>query len=350
MKTIKIISAIALTAIIGFTSCQSEENSQVGTNPNANSSTSPTASNYQRATMNDGSNDDFLDGNACTELLFPLTANVNGQQITILSKLDFSIVLNIMGQFNKDSDAVTFSFPIRVRTSAYTEATIRSQSELNTLKQECESAESQGKDAISCVDIQFPVTMLTYSVRLEQTGSVVVQSEKQLYTFMTNLEGDELFAVNYPINVTLSNGTNVQIKSDAEFQNAILECVQFEDEKEDAANTATEVEAILSGTKFKVETFVVAGANTANDYANWSIEFTNDLKIVAKNVVNAALGEVNGTYTVSSETEAFVNINFASNTAVSALSNNWVISTYSNTLITLKSKTDASVTLAFKKI
>ena len=350
MKTIKIISAIALIAIIGFTSCQSEENSQVGTNPNANSSTSPTASNYQRATMNDGSNDDFLDGNACTELLFPLTANVNGQQITILSKLDFSIVLNIMGQFNKDSDAVTFSFPIRVRTSAYTEATIRSQSELNTLKQECESAESQGKDAISCVDIQFPVTMLTYSVRLEQTGSVVVQSEKQLYTFMTNLEGDELFAVNYPINVTLSNGTNVQIKSDAEFQNAILECVQFEDEKEDAANTATEVEAILSGTKFKVETFVVAGANTANDYANWSIEFTNDLKIVAKNVVNAALGEVNGTYTVSSETEAFVNINFASNTAVSALSNNWVISTYSNTLITLKSKTDASVTLAFKKI
>ena len=350
MKTIKIISAIALTAIIGFTSCQSEENSQVGTNPNANSSTSPTASNYQRATMNDGSNDDFLDGNACTELLFPLTANVNGQQITLLSKLDFSLVLNIMGQFNKDSDAVTFSFPIRVRTSAYTEATIRSQSELNTLKQECESAESQGKDAISCVDIQFPVTMLTYSVRLEQTGSVVVQSEKQLYTFMTNLEGDELFAVNYPINVTLSNGTNVQIKSDAEFQNAILECVQFEDEKEDAANTATEVEAILSGTKFKVETFVVAGANTANDYANWSIEFTNDLKIVAKNVVNAALGEVNGTYTVSSETEAFVNINFASNTAVSALSNNWVISTYSNTLITLKSKTDASVTLAFKKI
>ena len=350
MKRIKIISAIALIAIIGFTSCQSEENSQVGTNPNANSSTSPTASNYQRATMNDGSNDDFLDGNACTELLFPLTANVNGQQITILSKLDFSLVLNIMGQFNNDSDAVTFSFPIRVRTSAYTETTISSQSAFNTLKQECENAESQGKDAISCVDIQFPVTMLTYSVSLEQTGSVVVQSEKQLYTFMTNLKGDELFAVNYPISATLSNGTNVQIKSDAEFQNAISECVQFEDEKEDATNTATEVEAILSGTKFKVETFLVAGVNTANDYANWSIEFKNDLKIVAKNVVNSALGEANGTYTVSSETEAFVNINFASNTEVSALSNNWVISTYSNTLITLKSKTDSSVTLVFKKI
>jgi hypothetical protein len=350
MKTLKLISAIALTAILAFTSCQSEENSEVGTNPNANTSTSPTASNYQRAAMNDGSSDDFLDGNSCTELLFPLTATVNGQQITLLSKLDFSLVLNIIDHFNNDSDVVTFNFPIRVRTNAYAEVTINSQLELNTLKQECENATSQGNDAISCIDIQFPVTILTYGITLEQTGSVVVQSEKQLYTFMTDLQSDELFTINYPISATLSNGTNVQINSDAEFQNAISECIQFEDEKEQAANTANEVEAILSGTKFKVETFVKAGVNTANEYTNWSIEFTNDLKIVAKNVVNAALGEVNGTYTVSSETEAFLNINFASNTAVSALDNTWVISTYSDTLITLKSKTDASVTLAFKKI
>lgn len=350
MKTLKIISAIAITAILGFTSCQSEESSEVGTNPNANSSTSPTASNYERAAMNDGSYDDFLDGNSCTELLFPLTATVNGKRITLISKLDFTAVLNIMGEFNNDSDAVTFSFPIKVRSSNYTEITVNSQSELNTLKQQCETAEAQGKGAISCVDIKFPITMLTYNIALEQTGSVVVQSEKQLYTFMTDLESNELFAVNYPISATLSNGTTIQIKSDAEFQNAISECVQYEDEKDDAANTAAEVEAILSGTKFKVETFIVAGVNKASDYLNWSIEFTNDLKVVAKNTVNATLGEVNGTYTVSSETAAFVNINFANNTAVSALKNDWVVSTYSNTLVTFKSKTDASVTLAFKKI
>ncbi|WP_158839767.1 hypothetical protein [Polaribacter sp. L3A8] len=350
MKTLKLITAIAFTVILGFTSCQSEESKEIGTNPNANSSTSPTASNYERAAMNDGSDDDFLDGNACTELLFPLTATVNGQQITLISKLDFSLVLNIMGQFNNDTDNVSFNFPISVKTSNYTEVKVNNQAEFDALQQECENAEAQGKGAISCIDINFPVTMLTYDISLEQTGSVVVQSEKQLYTFMTDLQSDELFAVNYPINATLSNGTAVTIKSDAEFQNAISECIQFEEEKDDAATTAADVEAILSGTKFKVETFITAGANTANDYANWSIEFANDFKIVATNVVNAALGEVEGTYTVSSETEAFVNINFASNTAVSALGNDWVISSFSNTLITLQSKTDASVTLAFKKI
>lgn len=350
MKTIKLITAIALTVILGFTSCQSDENTEIGTNPNANSSTSTTASNYERAAMNDGSNDDFLDGNACTELLFPLTATVNNQQITLLSSLDFSTVLNIMGEFNDDSDSVTFSFPFKVRTSNYTEVTVNNQSELDALNQECENAEAEGKAAISCVDINFPITMLTYDISLEQTGSVVLQSEQQLYSYMTGLESDELFAVNYPISATLSNGTEIQINSDAEFQNAISECMQYEDEKEDAANTAAEVEAVLSGTKFKVETFVNDGVDTANDYAEWSIEFTNDLKIEATNVVNSALGEIEGTYSVSSETEAFVNINFASNTALSALGNNWVISTYSSTLITLQSTTDASVTLAFKKL
>ena len=350
MKTLKLNLAIAFLAILGFTSCQSEDSTEVGTNPNANSSTSPTASNYERAAKNDGSNDDFLDGNSCTELLFPLTATVNNQEITILSKLDFAAVLNSMGAFNDDSDAVTFNFPIRVRTSSYTEVVVNNQADLEDLRQACDSEAAAGNDAISCVAINFPITMLTYTISAEQTGSVVLQSEKQLYTFMTGLQGDQLFSVNYPISAVVSNGTAVQINSDSEFQSAISECVQFEEEEDEAAETATEVEAILSGTKFKVETFITAGVNTANDYADYTIEFTNDLKIVAKNVVNVTLSEIEGMYAVSSETEAFVMIDFASNTAVSALGNNWIVTAYSSTLITLQSKTDASVTLAFKKI
>jgi len=350
MKTLKLITALALTAILGFTSCQSEESTEVGSNPNANSSTSPTAKNYERAAMNDGSDDDFLDGNTCTELLFPLTATVNGQRITILSKLNFSAVLNIMGEFNDDSDSVVFNFPISVKTSSYTEVVVSNQSDFDALQQECKTAEADGKDAISCIDINFPITMLTYNVSLEQTGSVVVQSKKQLYSFMTGLQGNELFEVNYPISAAVSNGTTIQISSDVEFQSAISECAQFEEEEEQAEETAVEVEAILSGTKFKVESFITAGVNTATDYVNYTIEFTNDLKIIAKDTVNATTSEIEGTYAVSSETEVFLNTTFAGNTVVSALGNDWVVSSYSSTLIRLKSKTDASVTLIFKKL
>ncbi|AUC85763.1 hypothetical protein CW731_10900 [Polaribacter sp. ALD11] len=350
MKKLKLITVIAFAAILGFTSCQSEESTEVGTNPNANSSTSPTASNYKRTAMNDGSSDDFLDGNACTELLFPLTATVNGQKVTLISKLDFSAVLNIMGELNDDSDAVTFNFPITVKTSSYAEVVVNNQSELDALNEECNNAASQEKDAISCIDIDFPITMLTYNVSIEQTGSVVIQSEKQLYAFMTGLQSDELFSVNYPMSATLSNETIVQINSDAEFKNAISECVQFEGEKEEAATMAAEVEATLTNTKFKVESFITAGVNTATDYVDWSVEFTNDLKLVAKNNANATLSEIEGTYTVSSETAVFLNVAFGSNNSVSALNNNWVVTSYSNTMVALQSKTDASTTLTFKKI
>lgn len=350
MKNLKLITVFALAVVFAFSSCQSEENEQIGTNPNANNSTSTTAKSYERVGMNDGSDDDFLDGSACTELLFPLTASINGQQVTLISDADFTAVLNIIGQFNDDADTVEFNFPITVRKSNYTEVVVSSQQELDALKQECENAENQGEDAISCVDFQFPITMLTYNIALEQTGSVVIQSEQQLFTFVSDLEGDELFAVNYPISATVSNGTTLQINSDAEFQAAISECVQFEEEKDQAATVATEVEAILTNSTFKVESFVNAGVNIANDYVDWTFEFKNDLKLVAKNIVNTALGEVEGTYSVSSETEAFVNITFAGNTAVSALGNEWIIDTYTNTVIILKSKTDASVTLSFRKL
>lgn len=350
MKTLKLFTAIVIFALLGLTSCQTEENAEVGTNPNANSSTSKTAKNFERSAMNNGSNDDFLDDNPCTELLFPLTATINGQQVTLISNLDFSAVLNIMAEFNDDEDDVEFQFPIRVRTSNYSEVVVSSQAELENLKQECEDADSQGREAISCINIQFPLTILTYNISLEQTGSVVIQSEKQLYTFVTDLESDELFSVNYPINVTLSNGNSLTINNDEEFENAIDECEQFEDEKEEAEEIADEVESILTNSRFRVETFISAGVNTASDYADWTIDFTNDLKVVAKNIVNTTLGEIEGTYKVSSETEAFLNITFASNTAVSALSNDWVIDTYTDVLVTLKSKTDASVTLTFRKL
>jgi hypothetical protein len=350
MKTLKLITVIALTAVFGFTSCQSEESSEVGTNPNANSAASPTASNYKRAAMNDGSNDDFLDGNSCIELLFPLTAVINGQRIVLVTSQDLSLALNIIGEFNDDSDTVTFNFPINVRTSSYSTIVVNNQSDFDALQKDCERAEASGEDAVSCVTINFPMTILTYNIRLEQTGSVVIQSEKQLYVFITDLESDALFSVDYPVSAVLSNGSVLEINSDADFQNAISECTQTEDEEDEAAETATEVEAVLSGATFQVETFVIGGADTASDYADYIFEFTNDLELIAKNNVNIALADISGTYEVSSETTAFLNINFGSNTAVSALNNDWIVNTYSNTLVTFTSKTDASVTLAFQKI
>jgi len=350
MKTTKLLRIVTLAATLGLSSCQSEESTQIGENPNANAANSETAQNYQRASMADGSKDDFLDGNSCTKVLFPVNAIVNGQNVSLISDLDLSIVANILAEFNDDQDSVIFDFPITVQLSNYTEVTVNNQSEFNALQQECENASTQGKDAISCVDINFPVTMLTYNVGLEQTGSTVLESQESMFNFMSGLSQDELFSVNYPISATLSNGTVVQLESDADFKNTISDCLEHEQAENNAEEMAMEVEAILSNTTFKITSAVNAGVETTNDFAEYTVEFSNDLSLTAKNIINTTLDEIEGTYTVSSELDVFVSLNFVGNTAFNTFNNDWMVTTYSETKVVLQSKTDASTTLTFEEL
>ncbi|GFD78465.1 hypothetical protein KUL118_13270 [Tenacibaculum sp. KUL118] len=350
MKTIKLITILALATLTIFTSCQSEENEQVGTNPNANTPTSETAKKYKRTGMNDGSEDDFLDGNSCAELLFPITATINGKEVTIINELDYSLVLEIMDEFNDDDDTVVFNFPITVKLNNYTEVTITSQTELEELNRKCDEASDEMEDAISCAKIEYPISMLTYDVNLEQTGTVVIESEKQLYNFVDSLDSSELFSVKYPITITLNNGSSVKVNSDSEFEDAIEECTSYEEEEEAAEVAADELETIISKAKFKVESFIQAGVEKADEYAAYTIEFTNEGKLIARNIVNTTLENIEGEYDVESDTRVLLEVEFEAGTVVSALGNEWVVTTYTSTLLTLQSTTDTSITLTFKKI
>lgn len=349
MKKLKLITVFTLITILGLTSCQTEESTEVGIKPE----TSSTSSFFKRVAMNNGSTDDFLDGNAGTELLFPIRGMVNGQQITLTSKSDFLQVLNIMGALNNDKDSTVFNFPIRVRTSDYLEVILKSQSDFDALKQENKKAEEEGISAISSIDIDFPITMLTYSLGIEQTRSVLIQSKKQLYNFITCLQSDELFSVDYPMSVALSNETAIQINSEAEFINAILKSVQIEKEITKTAETAAGLEAVLTGSKFKIKSFITDKGSDYTFYGkDWLIEFTNNLKIFTYSTRPIAPnpGNHEGTYEVISDKEVFLNILFVSNDSIlRAVNNKWVVTSYSNTMVALQDKTNTSNVLVFEK-
>jgi len=102
MKTFKSILGITLITLLSFTSCQDEIDNEIGQDPNTNSANSVATKNYKRAAMHDGSFDDFLDNNPCSSILLPVTATVNGTQVSIISQLDYQQVINILGQFNTD--------------------------------------------------------------------------------------------------------------------------------------------------------------------------------------------------------------------------------------------------------
>lgn len=350
MKTLKFLTTLLFVSMLVFTSCQDELDNEIGDNPNTNASTSPTANNLKRTSMYDGSFDDFLDGVSCSSVLLPVTATVNGTQVTIINESDYNLVLDILGQFTNDENTIQFQFPITVRLSNYTEIQVTNQASYDALISACEQAENEAQNAISCLDIDFPVTILTYSLNFDQTGSVVIESEQQLFNYMSNFSANELFSVDYPITATINGNTAVQINSDADLQAQINDCLATEDAMDEAEENAASLETILVEGLFKVETFMTAGVNTANNYAEFSIDFANDLTCTAVNTVNTSIENVNGTYEVASELEVFLTLSFSGNTTFELLNHTWRVSSFSENSISLQSTTNAAITLVLSQI
>tara|TARA_R110002050_G_scaffold104052_5_gene213251 strand:- start:15651 stop:16709 length:1059 start_codon:yes stop_codon:yes gene_type:complete len=352
MKNLKLLTAILLTSIFTFTSCQDEIDNENGQNPNTNSAQSPTASNLERSSMHDGSFDDFLDGMSCSSILLPVTATINNTEITIINEAQYSLVLNILGELTNDDDSIEFQFPLSVMLSNYTEVQIANQTEYNALMNTCEQAEENAESAINCLDINFPITILTYSLNSEQTGSVIIESEQQLYTYINNFGNDELFAINYPITANLNgqSSTVIEITSDMDLQTKITECLSNDDAEEEAEENAQNLENILVEGAFKIESFVNAGANTANNYADYTIDFANDLSCKAENIVNTTIDDIEGTYTVASELEVYLTLTFSGNATFQLLNNTWEVTSYSESSISLKSTTNTAITLVLSQI
>ena len=350
MKTLKLLTAILTLTILTFTSCQDEIDSENGTRENTNSASSPTASNLERSSMYDGSFDDFLDGASCSSILLPVTATVNEKEITIISASDYELVLNILGQFTNDDDTVELQFPLTVKLSNYTEVEVQNQTEYDAIIDACEEAEQNAENAINCLDIDFPITILTFDLNLQQTGSVVIESEEQLYTYMNNFGNDALFSVNYPITATLSGGAIVEITSDLDLQSKITDCVSTEDTEDEAEENANALENIIIEGAFKVQSFIDASVEKANDYAEYTITFANNKTCKAVNIVNTTLQDIEGTYIVTSETEVFLSLTFSGNATFELLNNKWEIESFSETSIALKSTTNAAATLILNKI
>lgn len=347
MKTLKTITGIAVIALFGFTSCQSEVNEVDGQNPNTNAANSTATTNFKRTAMFDGSADDMLDGTSCSSIVLPAVATVNGVRVSLFTQLDYQQVISIFGQYNNDQDTVVLQFPLKVKTSSYTEVAVNSQAEYNAIVNSCTTTQSSGQSAISSLKITFPITILTYNTSFQQTGSLLITSNEQLYTYMTNISSSELFSVKYPVAVTLIDGTKTTVTSDAEFQAAITASLKTKATIAAAVQSSKQMEAILVNGIFKVQSYVNGGADTAATYKDFTIDFANDMSI---KVFSGLTTAASGTYAASSQTDVFLKLAFSGNASFNLLNNTWKVTSFNATSINLQSSTNAAITLVLRQI
>ncbi len=114
-----------------------------------------------------------------------------------------------------------------------------------------------------------------------------------------------------------------------------------------AEQNSKKLETILVNGTFKVQSFVTAGVDSANNYKDTTVDFANDWKVKA---VTALTTAATGTYAVSSELDVFLKLNFTGSTSFSLLNNTWKVASFTTSTITLQSKTNAAVTLVLTQI
>ncbi len=213
----------------------------------------------ERVSLNDGSPDNILDNASCTALVLPVTVLVNGQSVQINSEEDLKQVERIWDELPGDDDTVAIQFPITVTLADHTAVVLPDEDALEALVESC--TEGGSDDDIECVDFNYPFTISVYDSKNQLSDVVTINNDVQLFAFFDNLDSTELAGIQFPIVVTLSDGSEVSITGNSHLEeligSATDDCDEDDDNdfEDDDVDTAA-LYAILTNGSWKVDYFL----------------------------------------------------------------------------------------------
>jgi hypothetical protein len=306
-----------------FFSCQKEEEEYIDeTTEETISANSPLTELLLRTTQNPGAYDDIIDGNPCTSVVLPVIVIANGQQLTINTPEDILLIQQIFDQFPGDTDTLEIIFPITVEFFDYTQLTVNNQEELDALAAVCNANNPE----INCLELVYPITFFTYNTEQEQTGSVTVNSDVELFTFLNGLGPDDFISLDFPISVILEDGSTVEVASNQQLQTLIDECVANTDD--DPIDVAEFEEDLTTGVWYVIY-FFDHYDETAN-FNGYEFSFATDGTAQADNGGTIT----NGTWAL---TESFkFDLFFGTNPPLDELDEDWEILEATDEIIKLK--------------
>ncbi len=308
---------------ISFFSCQKEEKEYIDeTPPETITANSPLTDLLLRTSQNPGTYDNIIDGNGCASVVLPVTVTANGQQVTINTPEDILLIVQIFNQFPNDNDTLEINFPITLELFDFTQVIVNNQSELDGLAATCGTNEVE----IGCLDFVYPITFFTYNSDQQQTGSVIVGSDLELFSFLQGLGPNDFVSLSFPITVILADGSTSEVNSNQQLQALIADCV---------ANTNTDpidisqFEEDLTTGLWYVEYFFDDYDETDN-YAGY--EFSFNLDGTAQAIKDGT--NVPGTWALVDDFK--FDIFFGTNTPLDELDEDWEILEATADIIKLK--------------
>ncbi len=231
-KYLKFAAYVSLLMMaLAFTSCQDEFENITTDDQETIDVNSATAKLITNTVSNDGSFDNIVDGASCFAIQFPYTVEVNGLEITINSVQDLRLIEEIFDALEDDVDLLEIIFPITITLADFTEIVINNKQDLRELAEDC--IEGGGDDDIECIDFVYPITLFTFNAEEVETGSVTVNSDKELRRFLAGLDEGDLISIDFPVVMELYDGTEVRVSNNAELAAAIESAKDMCDEDDD---------------------------------------------------------------------------------------------------------------------
>jgi hypothetical protein len=276
MKANKIYNGLFLFLLVVFSACQSEINEEIHTTTETISKASPLTGLVQRVVMQKTTYDDVIDYSNYCMVKFPYYVTVNNVTIELYTESDYLKVQANIDAHANDNDVVAIHFPVTMLFYNYAEKLVENQSDYNDLL-EYWNAKPDLLSKINCLNIQFPITINSYDSANQIANTTSIADEKMFYTFINNLSETKFIAINYPILIVKSNGEQVNVTTNSQFENLIEEAL---DTCAENSNPTFDFMDILTNSAWKITYFYSEDEKTES-YAGYVFVFKNDNTVTA---------------------------------------------------------------------
>lgn len=266
---------VAVLTLVFF-SCQSEITDQQYSTKETITKTTPLTTYVERIVMQKTAQDNIIDQTDCFMVKFPYVVTVNAIDITINSASDIALVENNIALSTIDTDVVSIHFPITVIFNDYNEKTLDSPNDYTNLLNDC-AEKSDDLPQINCLNFNYPILINRYDSYNQIASSLTIKDNRALYYFVNNLEDNQFIAIVYPITITISNGNQVIITDNSQFENRIKEAL---DNCSGNTNTSLDFVQVLTSGVWKISYFFDDEERTAF-YNGYQFSFKSDYTVVA---------------------------------------------------------------------
>ncbi|WP_034259251.1 hypothetical protein [Altibacter lentus] len=324
---IRIHFLLLLSLTLLFGSCQKEEDEFIDeTNEETITANSTVTQLLIRSSENAGDFDDIIDGNSCASVVLPVTVFANGQEVVITDEDDYDIVEAIFNQFPNDEDTLEIQFPITIILEDFTQVVVNSQTELDAIIAACDG---DIDDSIGCVDFVYPITFFIYDSNQQQIGTTTVNSDIELYQFLSNLNSDEYISIDFPISVIV-NGEVLPVVNNQELIDIISNADCDDSSNDDPIDNTQFVSDLTSGVWYI--TYYFDDYDETSDFNGYEFNFSTDNTATATNGNNT----VNGTWNLTSGSTPDLELFFGTNDPLDELDDDWDIIEATSEIIRLK--------------